>query len=129
MEQFCMATKSYFKQQGKDVVVNDRLNSGYIQVLGEQWNRSVHYEWCKLNAVDFFFGTKPLELTIHIEGSNLKQKKNRFFVKYPHMKLPLKCDLNGTSLADYISKGRLDSWLGNAYNQVLSYWNDLEAIH
>ena len=91
MEQFCMATKSYFKQKGKDVVVKDKLNNGYIQVFGKGWNPSVHYEWCKLNAIDFFYGTNPLELTIHIEGQGLKQEKKKFFAKYQHMKLPLKC--------------------------------------
>ena len=119
---FERATIDYYKEKGKDVVVRNKLNSGYIQIYGKGWNPLVHYEWYPVSLDTFFFGTKPINLCIHIEGKELKNKKGEL-----KDKLPITCEIEEKSIAQMTFE-ELKDWLGKQYEKVIINWDDLQNI-
>ena len=116
------ATIDYFKEKGKDVVVRNKLSSGYIQIFGKDWNPLVHYEWNPVSLDTLFFGTKPINLCIHIEGNELKDKKEKF-----NNITPICCEIGEKCIAG-MSSEELKGWLTKQYDQVIGYWDDLQKI-
>lgn len=117
--EFERATIDYFKLKGHKVTMNNKLSSGYIQIIGEGWDRHVHYEWYpKKKWTSFFFGTDDLPLCIHIEG--------KFKHKGDSMCESIK--LEGTSIAERINNGNFETWLREQYDKVINKWDELEKI-
>jgi ssDNA-specific exonuclease RecJ len=125
-EEFKRETIKFFKDNGKNVIVNDRLNTGYIQVRSEDWDSHVHYEWCELTPIKLFFDKEPLKLMVHIEGKGLKGDKANF--NQNHKEMPISFNLNDDCLADKIRNNTTGEWLKNVYGQFICFWDELEAI-
>jgi len=122
-DEFEKATIQYFKDNGKEVVLNNRLSSGYIQIIGAGWNRLVHYEWCPSEkARSFFFGKEDdLPLCIHYEREFRNNRKNR-----KSKKIMIKD--HKESIAEMKRSGKLKDWLADQYKQVIGEWDNMEEI-
>jgi hypothetical protein len=119
--EFERVTVEYFKINGKAVTMNNKLSSGYIQIIGVGWDRHVHYEWWpKKNAPLFFFGNNiNLPLCFHFEG----QYKSKCSIQQYDVKL-------SKSMAQMMSDGEFVKWLNSVYDnaRVIEKWNALESI-
>lgn len=117
-DEFEKATIQYFKENGNEVVLNNRLSSGYIQIIGAGWNRLVHYEWCPSEkARSFFFGTDDLPLCIHYERKYRKKRKSeKIMIKHKE------------SIAEMMKPVEFKKWLATQYDQVIKEWDDMERI-
>ena len=120
--EFERATIEYFKNKGKAVTMNNKLSSGYIQIIGAGWDRHVHFEWWpKKFAPLFFFGNNiNLPLCFHFEG----RYKGKCSIKQYDVMLKEK------SMAQMMSNGEFEEWLYSAYDnaKVIENWEILETI-
>ena len=115
------ATIEYFKKKGYDIVVNNKLSSGYIQIFGKDWDRHIHYEWYPITAQSLFFGTDPLNIWIHIEGIKFKSEKKKYEKEYT-------CEIGTECLAEQIANKSFGTWLSEQYDKVIGTWKELNDI-
>lgn len=117
-DEFEKATIQYFKDNGKEVVLNNRLSSGYIQIIGAGWNRLVHYEWCPSEkARSFFFGTYNLPLCIHYEREYRKMGERK-----------IETITLDKSIAEMMKSGEFKEWLETQYKKIIDKWDEMEKI-
>lgn len=121
---FEKATIDYFNKKGHEVVVRDKLYSGYIQIRGKDWNPLVHYEWYPITPYSLFFGTDPINLCVHIEGDALKERRKEF-LKNKKKEEKIVCNFDNECLAQ---KGEMGEWLEKQYNKVIGLWDELQKI-
>lgn len=122
---FRNATIAYFKSNGHDVYLNNNWSSGFIQIIGKDWDRHIHYEWCQITAQSLFFETKPITLYIHIEGKAFKTEKDIF---KNNNKMDYSCSIGNESIAEKIANNSIGDWLSKQYDQIIDSWDELEKI-
>lgn len=110
-------TIAYFKGKGHDVIVINKINGGFIQIRGVNWNPLVHFEWYPITAQSLFNGTTPISLCVHLEG-DFKDKT---------LRRRISCDVN-ECLAKKIVKDEIRDWLNKQYDQIIDTWEILEQI-
>lgn len=115
-------TITYFKNKGHDVVMNNKMNHGFIQIRGKDWNPLVHYEWYPITPESLFFETNPIQLCIHIEDIGIKDKKDEFKNRKE------KCEIGTKCLAEQIANKSFETWLAEQYDKVIGTWKELNDI-
>ena len=121
-DEFERSTIRYFRDKRKEIIVNNKLYAGYIQVYGKDWNRQIHFEWYPVTPLKLFFETKPLDLCIHIEGNNHKAQKKS-------LSEPLKYEIRlNNSIYNMMEENSFYDWLCDAYDKVFDRWTELEKI-